>query len=103
MTVDVTDTVAEKLQQALQKYQTAHPEAQVDLHRWSRHSIRIRVIDPGFQGMGFFARHDEVWKYFRSLPDEVVGQINSLITLAPSELGTSRKNYLFENPEPPSR
>lgn len=103
MAIDLTDTAVEKLQRALQEYQAAFPEAQVALYRWSPHSIRIRVIDPRFEGMGFFARHDEVWNYFRSLPDEVVGQINLLITPAPSELGSSRKNYLFENPDQPSR
>lgn len=78
-----------------------------DAYRYNSASIRIRVIDPRFEGMPREKRDAMVEPYLDSLPPETQRDIVTLFTFAPSELEqtprTSREYLLnteFDDPSP---
>jgi hypothetical protein len=80
---------------------------QVDCYRYNSASIRVRVIDPGFEGMPREKRDARVEKELKSLPEDTQRDIVTLFTFAPSELqqtpATFREYLLnteFEDPSP---
>lgn len=91
--------------------------ARVDAYRYNSASIRVRVIDPGFEGLSDEERDVRVEKVLDQIPSERTrGDILLLLTLTPSEAtvdaaklspsaraGVLRKLWLnasFEDPEP---
>lgn len=81
--------------------------AQADAYRYNSASIRVRVIDPRFEGMSLEARDALVEPILDQLPEETQADIMSLLTFAPSETVQSRKtarqfalNVEFEEPSP---
>jgi len=44
-----------------------HSEARISLYRQNSVSVRVRIIDPSFEGKGKPERNDLVWHYFRGL------------------------------------
>jgi stress-induced morphogen len=78
--------------------------ARVEAYRFNSASIRIRVIDPQFEGKSMVEREDMVLPLIRSLPKKTQDDILLLLTLAPSELqGVNRHllvNLEFEQPIP---
>jgi hypothetical protein len=74
--------------------------ANVDVYRYTRFSIRVRIIDPVFAGLSLSAREDLVLDLIHELPDELQQDIMLLLMLAPDELGTSAINVEFEHPNP---
>jgi stress-induced morphogen len=84
----------------LRTYKDDHPLAEIDAYRQNSASIRIRVIDPDFQGMDRVARHDTIWKILELLPEDIVSQITVLLPLTPDEREASFANMDFENPIP---
>ena len=78
-----------------------------EAYRYNSASIRVRVIDPRFEGMSLDARDALVEPILAQLPEETQSDIMSLLTFAPSELVQSRKtareyalNVEFEEPSP---
>ena len=69
---------------------------QADAYRYNSASIRVRVIDPRFQGIDFEERDKLVEPYLDQLPDEVQGDIMSLLLLAPDELSDVDRGYRFQ-------
>jgi hypothetical protein len=80
---------------------------QVDAYRYNSASIRVRVIDPRFDGMKREQRDAMVEAELDKLPPETQRDIVTLFTFAPSEVNQSVKTFRefmqnteFENPSP---
>lgn len=80
---------------------------QADSYRYNSASIRIRVIDPRFEGIPREKRDAMVEQYLDQLPPETQRDIVTLLTFAPSELQfkqtTLREHTLnmeFDDPSP---
>lgn len=80
---------------------------QVDVYRYHSASIRVRVIDSSFEGLGRVKRASKVEKILETLPPRTQGDIVMLLTFARSELEDPRKhlrenfmNLEFEDPSP---
>lgn len=84
--------------EALREYESDHPQAQIDLYRQNSVSVRVRIIDPDLSELNRPQRSQLVWKYLDQLPDEVQGDISTLILLAPDETGSSLANFEFNDP-----
>ena len=81
--------------------------ARADAYRFNSASIRVRVIDPRFEGMSLDRRDALVEPFLAQLPEETQADIMTLFTFAPSELVQTRKtarefaqNVEFEEPSP---
>ncbi len=79
----------------------------VDSYRYNSASIRVRVIDPRFDGLKIEKRHAMIEPHLDQLPERTQADIISLFALAPSELEqkpeTLRqfvKNVEFDDPSP---
>lgn len=76
----------------------------VDAYRFNSASIRVRVIDPRFEGPSVPERQDMVFPVIERLPKRIRGDILLLLTMAPSELGGRNRHLLvnreFEHPLP---
>src|SRR5262245_30257022 len=82
-------------------YIPAHPEARLDIYRYNSASIRIRVIDPVFKGVGLTQRDDEIWRILKKhASGDALSQISYVLLLAPDETTTSATNREFDNPTP---
>lgn len=95
-----SDLEKHEIEQALQAYKQNHPNACIKVQRQNNVSLRIRVIDPDFEGTDRVDREPEVWQALEALPDEIFQNITMLLLLAPSETGQSLANMEFENPVP---
>jgi stress-induced morphogen len=80
---------------------------QADCYRYNSASIRVRVIDPRFEGMSREKRDAMVEPYLDELPAETQRDIVTLFTFAPSELKrtpTTFREYMvnteFDDPSP---
>jgi stress-induced morphogen len=89
-----------EIMEALEPYQRSHPGARIRSYRQNSASIRIRIIDPDFQGMDRAERHDLVWDILESLSEDILSDITILLLLTPKEVKTSFANMDFENPIP---
>ncbi len=70
----------------------------VDSYRYNSASIRIRVVDPRFEGLSREKRDAMVEEYLDKLPPETQRDIVTLFTSSPSDLErmpTSFKDYMF--------
>jgi hypothetical protein len=63
-------------------------------------SIRVRIVDPDFEGVSKSDRHDLVWEFVKRLPEEQQSEISVLLLLAPGELADSFANQEFDHPIP---
>jgi hypothetical protein len=75
-----------------------------DAYRYNSASIRVRVIDPSFEGLEIEERDSMVEPLLKQLPEHIQADIMNLITLSPSEAETPTKlslvNLEFEDPSP---
>jgi hypothetical protein len=75
-----------------------------DAYRYNSASIRVRVIDPRFEGLEIDERDAMVEPLLKQLPEEIQADIMNLITLTPSEAAKPTKlslvNLEFEDPSP---
>ena len=75
-----------------------------DAYRYNSASIRVRVIDPRFEGLSIEKRDALVEPLLEQLPEEIQADIMNLITLSPSEAANPTKlslvNLEFEDPSP---
>jgi stress-induced morphogen len=76
--------------------------AQLDAYRCHSASIRIRIVDPQFEGKRSPEREDMVFPVIDKLPKRTREDILLLLTLAPSEVGQVNRHALinleFEDP-----
>lgn len=96
-----TDTALDKVLQVFSTYEAQHPGAHIEAYRYNPYSLRIRVVDPGFEGIGFSTRHDDVWKYVALLPEDVQKQMGLFLLLTPEERQNSLVNIEFDHDHPP--
>lgn len=94
------DKILDQIIEALRSYQNDHPHARIELYRYNKFSVRIRITDAGFAGQTRSERSKAVWKYLEPLDDEAQADITSLILLAPGESGISLTNLEFDDPTP---
>lgn len=80
---------------------------QVDAYRYNPASIRVRVIDPRFEGLPAEQRDAMVEPYLEQLPERTQADIMSLFTFAPSEFLQTPKTFRqvianteFDDPSP---
>ena len=97
-----SDSVIERIIEALQAFESDHPNSQIDIYRQNSVSVRVRIIDPEFAGRSKIDRSKETWKYLDPLPEDVQSDISTLILLAPEETKMSIANIDFEDPIPSS-
>jgi stress-induced morphogen len=75
-----------------------------DAYRYNSASIRVRIVDPKFEGKSTEKRDAMVERLLDQLPDEIQADIMNLLTLYPNETTKSSKAYLlnmeFEDPSP---
>lgn len=93
-----SDAVIESIITGLERYAYDHPEAVIDLYRYNPAAIRVRIIDPVFQGKPRHVRHQYVWKYLEQLSDDDVGDISLFVLITPEEQPRSPGNLEFEYP-----
>src|ERR1700733_5603120 len=81
--------------------------ARVDAYRYNVATIRIRVIDPRFEGLASEERDAMVEPHLDRLREQTQADITTLYTFAPSDLQQGAKSLLeyflnkeFEEPSP---
>jgi hypothetical protein len=94
------DQTLKQIVDALKEYDAEHPQAKIEAYRQNAVSVRIRVIDPGFEGKSRAEREEELWAVLEQLPDDVTAEISLLLLLTPEEAKTSFANVEFDNPVP---
>ena len=92
------DKELEQIRDALAPYKDKHPAAVVELYRHGSMAIYIRIVDPDFRRKDRAARNNEVWKYFSSLPEDVVNHISLLALVTPKEIKDSGASLEFDDP-----
>ncbi len=94
------DPILKQIVAALKEYNATHPRAEIEAYRQNSVSVRIRVIDPDFQGKSRVQRDDEVWVYLNKLQEETVQEVSLLLLFTPDETAKSWANMEFDNPTP---
>ncbi len=94
------DDCLQAVADALAKYEKQHPNAEIEVYRQNSASIRARIVDPDFDGVGKADRHDTIWAFVKGLPDDQQAEISVLLLLTPDELKTSFANLEFDDPIP---
>jgi hypothetical protein len=94
------DMQVQQVLDILTEYERTHPQAQIEGRRQNSVSIRLRIIDPDFQGMDRIEREPEIWQLLRKLPEEVFVNITMLLLLTPEEAEHSLASQEFDHPIP---
>lgn len=95
------DLLLRKIGELLERdYLAAHPRARIAVKRFSPESLRIRIIDPAFDGILLTERDAEVWSILEQLSDDCFRQIGMLVLVSPKETSTSWANQEFEAGSP---
>ena len=94
------DVQVQQILDALAEYERVHPLTQIEGRRQNPVSIRLRIIDPDFQGIDRIAREPEIWKLLRKLPEEAFVNITMLLLLTPEEAEHSLASQEFDHPIP---
>jgi len=94
------DIQVQQILDVFAEYERAHPNAQIEGRRHNEVSIRLRVIDPNFQGKDRLDREPEIWKILKRLPEEVFVNITMLLLLTPDEVDDSLASQEFDHPIP---
>lgn len=79
----------------------------VDAYRYNTASLRIRIVDPRFEGIDREQRDAIVESYIEDLPPETQADIVNLVLLSPSELNAPKPTFRdfmlnseFDDPSP---
>jgi stress-induced morphogen len=94
------DVQVQQILDVLTEYERSHQQAHIEGRRHNPVSIRLRIIDPDFQGMDRIAREPEIWKLLSKLPEEVFVNITMLLLLTPEEAEHSLASQEFDHPIP---
>ncbi len=93
------DSAVEALAAALGEYEERFPGAHASLYRVNPGAVCLRIIDTRFAGRPRSRRHDTVWRFLSErVSDDVMGEVSTLLLLAPAELKSSLANMDFEDP-----
>ncbi len=95
-----TDTQIQQILDVLAEYKISHPYAQIHVQRQNNVSLRIRIINPDFEGLNRVDREPPVWNLLRRLPEDTFLNITMLLLLSPKESERSLANIEFDNPIP---
>jgi len=95
-----TDAQIQQILAVLEQYKGDHPNAQIEARRQNSVSLRIRLIDPDFNGFDRVDREPPVWDILKTLPEEVFSNITMLLLLTPDETEGSLANQEFDDPIP---
>jgi stress-induced morphogen len=90
----------EQVRDVLRSYESVHADAAVEVRSPNEYSIRIRIVDPDFEGVSRGDREPEVWRLLQGLPDDVFTRISMLLLLTPDEQADSLANREFDDPLP---
>jgi len=81
--------------------------SRVDAYRYNSASIRVRIVDPRFEGLSAEKRDALVEPLLEHLPERTQADIMTLFTFAPSEIERSAKSFRefflnaeFDDPSP---
>jgi hypothetical protein len=94
------DRVLNQIVKVLEDYEHENQDATSTLYRQNSVSVRMRIIDPSFEGLCKIERSDVVWRFLDRLPADIQSDITFLLLLAPSEVAESFANLDFERPVP---
>jgi hypothetical protein len=92
------DETLDAFADVLREYETLHRRARIEAYRLDPASIRVRIIDPDFEGFDRAKRHEDVWRYLDGLPDDVLSHLSLLLLLTPREKKTSFASAEFDAP-----
>lgn len=90
----------QQIKDTLAGYQDAHPNAEIEVKLQNSVSIRVRIIDPDYEGMDRVDREPPVWKLLKTLPEDIFTNITMLLLLTPKESESSLANLEFNDPIP---
>ena len=94
------DARLKKIAKVLEHYAAKHPSAEVEAYRQNSASVRVRVIDPTFQGMSRSEREEDFWTLFEALQDELAAELSVVLLLTPDEAKKSLASIEFDDPTP---
>ena len=94
------DDSLQEIAVALAKYGELHHHADIVIYRQNSVSVRIRIVDPDFDGVNKADRHDIVWNFVKGLSEDQQSEISLLLLLTPDEVDTSFANDEFDHPIP---
>lgn len=97
-----SDTCLQSLAEALAPYAAQHDNADIVVYRHNSVSVRIRIVDPDFDGISKAERHDIVWDFVKDLPEAQQSEISLLLLFTPDEVERSFANDEFDHPIPSS-
>jgi stress-induced morphogen len=92
------DPIMQALASALRPYADRHPASEAEVVRYSPVSVRVRIIDPGFQGKNRSERHRLIWPLLHQLDADILGELTMLLLITPQEKPSSFVNRDFEGP-----
>ena len=95
-----SDGCLQSVAEALAHYEERHDNADIVVYRHNSVSVRIRIVDPDFDGINKAERHDIVWDFVKDLPEDQQSEISLLLLLTPDEVERSFANDEFDNPIP---
>jgi stress-induced morphogen len=95
-----SDGGLQSVAEALANYAAQHENADIVVYRHNAVSVRIRIVDPDFEGITKAKRHDIVWDVVKDLPEEQQSEISLLLLLTPDEVERSFANDDFDHPIP---
>ncbi len=95
-----SDEAIDEIIGSLRPYEHDHPQADIAIYRQNSVSVRVRIIDPDFAGLSKPERSQTAWKYLDTLPEEVQGDISTVLLLTPDETKMSFANLEFDDPIP---
>ena len=90
-----SDAAVKKIARKLESYQTDHPEAEIEVYRYSPASVRVRVVDPAFHPMSRSDRSKYVWPLLRQLPEETLSEVSMVLLISPDEKASSPVSQEF--------
>ena len=97
-----SDWGIEQVVAALGDHELQHPGARIEVYRQNSVSIRVRIVDPDLDGISRADRHEIVWRFLETLPEQVQSEMSLLLALTPEETKTSFANMEFESIPIPS-
>jgi stress-induced morphogen len=95
-----TDDVQLILQLLEREYQASHRHAKIDAYRQNAASIRVRIVDPDFEGSNRVERNRRISQLLQQLSEHVESQITQLLLLKPEVTKISFANLEFNHPVP---
>ncbi len=71
------DAQVQQVLDVLAEHKRFHPDCRIEVRRQNLVSIRIRIVDPDFEGKNRVDREPEVWTILKTLPEDVFANITN--------------------------